>query len=214
MKNKKGFTLVEMMVSLAICATAVVMVMTGILQMSEGVRHTQSLTKTGADIATFCDMATNYINNSFAAYFLDSDDNLIQCNSTFVVNAANLNQFNAVYLRKEQDPLTTEIATFQYNEGSRRFEWFSGPGQTAQPVLSDVYRMDVTWNANGTVNQSGIEPIFKYPHIQSLFDDANQTLLRFVIIQFRKRVGQPNDLNPVPVTIPITLMVEVYNSRN
>lgn len=218
----KAFSLVEMLIVLSISSIVFVMVIQGGFQLSRGIVQSQEMIKAKKDLVVFCHGLYNFINNSFSAYLEDpalstTPPELDYRNTTFI--DADPRQ-DVLFLVKDELGNTGHLS---YNDDPDNdpsteggaFEWYSLPNATPQTMIKDVYRIDSKWDSDGNLITVGASapkaPIFKFPHQEFLYNGTIGLPFRpkFVIIQFRKIIVPKRAENPVPITLPITLMLEV-----
>lgn len=219
---KYAFSLVEMLIVLGVSSIVFIMVIQGGFQLSRGVSQCQEMIKSKKELVMFCHGAYNFINNSFSAYLEDPSlstvpPELDYRNTTFL--DADPRQ-DVLFLVKDEIGNTGQLV---YNDDPDNnaatdggaFEWFSLPGATPQTMITDVYRVDSKWDSDGNLITSGVNapkaPIFKFPHQEFLYNGTIGLPFRpkFVIIQFRKIIVPKRADNKIPITLPVTLMLEV-----
>lgn len=209
--NKKtGFTLVEMLIVVAILSIASVIILFSIINSNKGIKRSREMVKARHDITLFNQSAFNFINNSLYVYLVDPalttpTKELDYLNTNFISADPRL---DTLYLIKDS---LNNTATLVFNRLNHTLQWFMLPGAVQQTMLEGVYRIDAKWNKDGQLITEGTAPIFKFPHRDFLYNSENSFPFRpkFVILQFRKIMVKPGGDILVPITIPITIMFEV-----
>lgn len=206
-KKIKAFSLTELMIVLGVFSLVSVMIFLAFQNMGQSLDKPSKIVRSQKDLMNFSHGVYNFLNNSLSAYMMDGQDELDYRNEDIEESDP---RCNILYLQKDEEDNTGRIV---YNENEHQFEWYRLEStQNPEIMLEDVYRIDAVWDENGEVTE-GEEIIFKFPHNSILYDANFLSRPKFVVIQFRKIIVPANSRNPSPMTIPMTLMIEVNTSH-
>ena len=212
LKKIKAFTLVELMVVVAIFSVISAMAFNGMISLSKGIKRPKDISISRKEMGIFVDTLYKFINNSFSVYFVDLTSALTPPEFDYLTPLSPYtnadSRLDILYLVKDTNDTTARIV---YNSTDHTFEYYrTGSTTTPQIMLTDVYRPDASWDNSGNL-VAGVEPIFKFPHISSLYDSVNYNAPRpkTVIVQFRRVVATGGSEYIKPISVPLTLMIEV-----
>lgn len=201
----KGYTLVEVLVTLSIFSVLAAGILSSTLQIGRHIEKTRNLIKAKEEITAFHQAIYNFTNKSFGAYFWDSSAaselNYLTTYDSFNTPTADKSIYDTLFFVKNN--AGTDIARLVYNPTNRTLSWFRGNGASEQVMLTEVYRTDYDGTNLATMNQ----PVFKFPHRSDLY--TSPTRPNYVIIEFRKLVQAQDSNNPYPVTVPIKIMAQL-----
>jgi len=209
--QKKAFTLVEMLVVLAMFTVISAMAFNGMITLSKGIKKPREMSIARKELGVFVNGLYRFINNSYSAYLVDAASTTATGEFYYLNPLTPLDgdvRQDILYLVKDVNDTTGRVV---FNHTDHRFEYYKDSSASAQIMLEDVYRMDTAWDDDGTVSSTGVYPIFQFPHQDFLYDQTSfeKPRPKTVIIQFRKIVATGGSEFAKPVSVPMTLMIEV-----
>ncbi len=209
--QKKAFTLVELLVVLAIFSVISAMSFHGMITLSKGIKKPRDMSIARKELGVFVNGLYRFINNSYSTYLVDAAATTSTGEFYYLNPLTPLDgdiRQDILYLVKDDNGTAGRVV---FNDTDHRFEYYKDSSTSAQIMLEQVYRMDAAWSDDGTVSSSGVEPIFQFPHQDFLYDQVSYEKPRpkTVIIQFRKIVATGGSEFAKPVSVPMTLMIEV-----
>jgi prepilin-type N-terminal cleavage/methylation domain-containing protein len=208
--RKKGFSLVEMMVTILIFSVVIAGMLQGAVHLGRAFQRTKALVNVRAEIANFSQGINSFSNRSDHVSFLDASNNPVN-----YVNLTSINgntSLDLMYYLKD----TGNQARLRFLDQSaadptlrNTIVWYKDNGNTPQILLKEVYRMDTSWNASGVMT-AGTYPVFCFPHRDDAYDARSTGIWpKFFKLEFQKLVPGVMDQNKKPLTVPVTLVTQV-----
>ncbi len=211
---RRGFTLVEILVTMAIMTILLAGILQAATQIGKSFKKTQKLVTTRSEISALTQTLYSFANRAFRVRFVDGAGISLNYFTGFDPLATTLNtNLDVLYFAKSSAAVPPEGRLF-YDAGSAAIRWFKDNSTANDILLRDVYRTDAQWDSSGSLISAGVQPVFRFPHQQGSLWQTYGTFPKFVIVSFRKQISRPTSQNPKPVTVPITLMLQVGTMPN
>lgn len=201
MKKIKGYTIPEMIIALALLSLISIGMFNAMGQLGKSITKTKNQVTSRKKLTPFCHTIHAFANRSLAIYFWDSANSI---EFDYVNNFTSLTPGDSLLdtVHFVKNTTGNPIAELIYNPSAHTISWRRSSGVAPQVILENVYRIDYTDNAN-----QGTAPVFRFPHIVSLYDTSTRP--RFLTLEFKLRVMAPTSENPNPLMIPVKFMTQV-----